>query len=905
MASLAQRLRDLGTRPPSADDVRRVLGSRYTYPDGKSLGMCLKDLARARVPHTAVRLLEVLAEADVPLNAIHYSVGISACSRSSLWRHALGLLSNMERDGVAADVVVLNAALSAMERGGEWPHALRLLGDLHKWGVAPDRVSYNTAISACKRGANWRMALKLLETMSRHEVAKDTITYNSAISACERDGQWAMALHLFASMKTSAAARPDKISFSSLMSACEKGGRWNVALEVLHAMKSGRVAADTIAYSAAISACARGGKWGSAFAVLSTMEEEMIVADTITYNSVLSACANAGFWQMAVAVFGDMPERKVARDTITYDTLISSCEKGEQWPLAVHLLGKMAEDRVPRNVVTFNAALSACEKGGQWQIALELIDAMERCNLHSDTITCSAAISACEKASEWSVAISLFCKMAEQKIDRNAVTYNAVISACEKGGRCGEALELLRVMKAEKIDPDIITLSAVVSAIASQQRWEATALADLAQQLLEDMRRGKAVLDMNGYSLLLTEVEQMADALGEDRLLRSCAAACAAKEVSQSDLQAAAVNAAAARSVADGKLQAAEQLLRRGAEDGFWNSASGCLWQGCSAADENIGWLARVRQRRIAKAGVPAAVRMHRQPERLFTASAKELRMMHYVLQRATPGNAESVCKTMEEFCEVEYQTQGSWSKVAGDAKADVLCAALCRGPPGDAILEVGTYCGYTAMRIAMALPDIQLTTIEVDPAHVIVARNMIALAGLAGRVKVCAGHSKYVLGRLQSNAGQRNGPPKFSAVFMDRWGSQYLEDFDLLERCDLLAPGAVIVADNVLWTGAALYLWQLSTGNAYRTQTVPVQEVATMQEDWMSVSVRCPAAESAHSLEPAEPPRTVAELHEEAEHMRERVFGGGASGAVAPAERAEFAAKMQSMMQEVLASNS
>ena len=52
-------------------------------------------------------------------------------------------------------------------------------------------------------------------------------------------------------------------------------------------------------------------------------------------------------------------------------------------------------------------------------------------------------------------------------------------------------------------------------------------------------------------------------------------------------------------------------------------------------------------------------------------------------------------------------------------------------------VLELGTYCGYSAVRIASLLsPDAKLITLEFNPACAAIARQVIAWAGLEDKVK-------------------------------------------------------------------------------------------------------------------------------------------------------------------------
>ncbi|CAJ1401002.1 unnamed protein product [Effrenium voratum] len=94
---------------------------------------------------------------------------------------------------------------------------------------------------------------------------------------------------------------------------------------------------------------------------------------------------------------------------------------------------------------------------------------------------------------------------------------------------------------------------------------------------------------------------------------------------------------------------------------------------------------------------------------------------------------------------------------------------------------------------------------------------------------KVLIGHSLYVLPRLQR---------RFGGVFMDSRGSRYDRELELMEEADLLEPGAVIVADNVLKPGAPLFLWRITRDPCFDTEICPVGEFAMPAKDWVSVSV-------------------------------------------------------------------
>ena len=134
------------------------------------------------------------------------------------------------------------------------------------------------------------------------------------------------------------------------------------------------------------------------------------------------------------------------------------------------------------------------------------------------------------------------------------------------------------------------------------------------------------------------------------------------------------------------------------------------------------------------------------------------------------------------------------------------------------------------------ALPSVRNTSLEADPIHVLIARDMVAFSGMVQTCDVWTVHSKYLLPRLtkRQEQGQRQ---RYGALYMDRWGSEYHEDFDIIDRFSLIECSAAIVADQVLWTGASNYLWGLASRTSFSTRLVlvGVEDRATKRTSWLS----------------------------------------------------------------------
>src|SRR4051812_38459334 len=78
----------------------------------------------------------------------------------------------------------------------------------------------------------------------------------------------------------------------------------------------------------------------------------------------------------------------------------------------------------------------------------------------------------------------------------------------------------------------------------------------------------------------------------------------------------------------------------------------------------------------------------------------REEALAKYVVARARPGDADDVIRVIDEFA---YEK--SFLINVGDEKGKILDAAVRRAN-ARRILELGTYCGYSSLRMAVAAPE-------------------------------------------------------------------------------------------------------------------------------------------------------------------------------------------------------
>ncbi|TDL35473.1 O-methyltransferase [Jeotgalibacillus sp. S-D1] len=108
-------------------------------------------------------------------------------------------------------------------------------------------------------------------------------------------------------------------------------------------------------------------------------------------------------------------------------------------------------------------------------------------------------------------------------------------------------------------------------------------------------------------------------------------------------------------------------------------------------------------------------------------------------------------------------------------------------------ILEVGTAIGYSAIRMAEALPDAQIVSIDRDEERLAKASTYISRSGYEDRIFLLHGDALEIKHKAEE-FGQ------FDALFIDAAKSQYGRFFELYEP--LLSAHGVIYTDNVLFKG-------------------------------------------------------------------------------------------------------
>ncbi len=187
-----------------------------------------------------------------------------------------------------------------------------------------------------------------------------------------------------------------------------------------------------------------------------------------------------------------------------------------------------------------------------------------------------------------------------------------------------------------------------------------------------------------------------------------------------------------------------------------------------------------------------------------------------YVVAHARRGDIDDVLASMDR-----YAYEKSFLVSVGDEKGRLLDSAVRRSNPSLA-LELGTYCGYGALRIARAAPSARVVSVELSAANALVAQRIWAHAGVEQRVSCVVGtigDGGRTLEELHSVHGF--GPGTLDFLFIDHDKNVYLADLLTILECGWLHRGSIVVADNVGFPGSPKYRAHMREAQGKTWQTV------------------------------------------------------------------------------------
>ncbi|KAJ5588467.1 hypothetical protein N7537_011145 [Penicillium hordei] len=151
-----------------------------------------------------------------------------------------------------------------------------------------------------------------------------------------------------------------------------------------------------------------------------------------------------------------------------------------------------------------------------------------------------------------------------------------------------------------------------------------------------------------------------------------------------------------------------------------------------------------------------------------------------------------------------------------GPHKGKVITDIIATDRPST-ILEIGGYIGYSAIMFGHALRKAATATgshaqaprflsLEMNPKFTAVSRALVSIAGLDDVVDIWEGPCRASLQRLANRKTSNSTTKPWDMVFLDHSKISYLNDLKLCEELGLVAPGSMVVADDMKRPGNPQY---------------------------------------------------------------------------------------------------
>ena len=219
----------------------------------------------------------------------------------------------------------------------------------------------------------------------------------------------------------------------------------------------------------------------------------------------------------------------------------------------------------------------------------------------------------------------------------------------------------------------------------------------------------------------------------------------------------------------------------------------------------------------------------HAAIDKIKGAPPRTVQAANYVAQHARAGDPADVLRTLDRFAAEER-----WLMSVGPDKGPLVEELAGRLPENARVLELGAYCGYSAILIAQAFgARASIVSIEIDADSVASASANVELAGLSQQITFMHGPSSKMIAQLDGT---------FDLVFLDHWKDLYMGDLQLIEAKGLIKPGSIVVADNVgKIFGPEAYLDYVRNCGHYESENRPATIEYTALPDAVEISVYKP----------------------------------------------------------------
>ncbi|KAJ1378223.1 Tetratricopeptide-like helical domain superfamily [Sesbania bispinosa] len=419
--------------------LRHCLRDRGVFPSSSVFCCIIHKLSSLGHMGKAIEVLELMAEhrIEYPFDDFICSSVISGFCRIGKPELALGFFQNATRSGAwRPNVVTCTALVGALCKLGRVDEVCGLVSGMEKDGLALDVVLYSAWVCGYIEEKVLVEVLRRMREMVDKGICHDVVSYTILIDGFSKLGDVEKSFTFLAKM-IKEGHKPNKVTYTAIMSAYCKKGKVEEAFAVFKSMKDLGIELDEFVFVVLIDGFGRIGDFDNVFHLFDEMEKRGISPSVVTYNAIINGLSKYGRTSEA-----DEFSKNVTADVITYSTLLHGYTEEENISGILQTKRRLEEAGISMDVVMCNVLIKALFMMGAFEDVYALYKGMLEMDLVPNSVTYCTMIDGYCKVGRIDEALEVFDDFRKTSISSNAC-YNNVINGLCKNGMVEMATEAL------------------------------------------------------------------------------------------------------------------------------------------------------------------------------------------------------------------------------------------------------------------------------------------------------------------------------------------------------------------------------------------------------------------------------------------------------------------------------
>lgn len=466
------------------------MGNRGVIPTEKTLSALTHAFATTRDIGVALSFFNKMkTEYGVKPSTISYNLLLKSCVKGRNLKAAKTVLEHMATSGVSKDVVTLNTTINVHAVCCHKDNARQslkecrdLVTELDKDGVKANVLTFNTLLKLCARGSLTTEAFVLLNEMKTKNLNPDVVTYATLIDGISKNETLSTKEALRVSSEVvdemkKEGLQLDAQAYTVLMHLAFKTRDLNRAVGLFHEMKEQGIMPTVDFYSSLIKYYTKLGDRSTRDEYLKTCldlltecEEYGIKMDVPGFVSLLSACASVGSLESALKVWNKINSQKIVKSVSMYTAMINVYFSARDLSGAISLFAKMKRERLKPTVITYGTMIKSYAKLGDpstgdayLKPCLDLMRECEQLGIVMSLEGYTSLLSACANVANLERALEIWSKVKEAKTKADVFAFTAMIRVCLSADEVDRAFALLNEMKTSGVKPNAVTFRTFIA----------------------------------------------------------------------------------------------------------------------------------------------------------------------------------------------------------------------------------------------------------------------------------------------------------------------------------------------------------------------------------------------------------------------------------------------------------